>query len=891
MERNFLKFVWERTKPNQIWVCAIVFLSLPVYFVLLEVTKLIVNRPIQGIGYTPDTNQTVTFRFPDPTGLFGGDIFSGIVTTRTQDLFLLCAAFLALTIVNGVFKYYINTYKGRLGERTLREFRLELVTRVLRFPPDRMAGVKPSEISTMIKDEVEPMGGMIGDAFVRPILSGGLALTGIFFILSQNVALGCVAIAIILVQTAVIPRLRRQLVRLARARQLAARRLAGRVGELVEGAREIDVENTAVYERAEISNHLFKIFGIRYEIYRKKFLIKFLNNLLSQLTPLFFYSIGGYFAIRGQLDVGQLVAVIVAYREIPTPIRELISWDQQRVDIQSRYTQVIEQFDIPDLRPEEEAMGLDLGGGAALEGPVVLRKATLDGPHGRSLNAVDLTVHPEERLLITGDVEDGGEALSDLFTRRRKAVDGEVLIGDAPLSRVSRGASSQFFGYAGPHTVLPNRSILECLLSGLRQPPTLSQYGVEDNPIVATEDAPIDLSADWVDYARLGLEDAADLEQFALEILRALNFYDDALQLGLGARIAPDARPDLALDVLQARALMRFWLEEEQYLDLIEPFDRDHYAHEASIGVNLTFGAPKESRTATARFMMRRSIREVLKRRGLLQPLLDLGWRSAQIMTRRLDSDAFANAPSSRLFTQEDANTFRPLLARSSLGPPPSLSWTDQVDVLDIALRYIEPEHKLGLLTDDLREKILGVRFKLGWEFTATLRERFEAFDLDSYNQHATLSENVLFGNIRHGAGVGQEAAQGAKEVRELILDTLERLGMNDTLAIAGLTRHVGPGGRALTPVQRQKLALAKSVLRRPRVLLADRVLEALDVTEQQQIFTQLDELWTERGQRPAFVVVSRSPDLASSFDRVMDLRDQKLVAASRPAERPQRVE
>ena len=43
--------------------------------------------------------------------------------------------FLLLVVINGLFKLYINTYKGRLGERMLRRIRFELVDRVLRFPP------------------------------------------------------------------------------------------------------------------------------------------------------------------------------------------------------------------------------------------------------------------------------------------------------------------------------------------------------------------------------------------------------------------------------------------------------------------------------------------------------------------------------------------------------------------------------------------------------------------------------------------------------------------------------------------------------------------------------------------------------------------------------------
>ncbi|MGO8572760.1 hypothetical protein ACC870_38040, partial [Rhizobium ruizarguesonis] len=52
--------------------------------------------------------------------------------------------------------------KGRIDEGMLRRIRFELIDRVLRFPPINFKRVKSAEIATMIKDEVEPMGGFTG---------------------------------------------------------------------------------------------------------------------------------------------------------------------------------------------------------------------------------------------------------------------------------------------------------------------------------------------------------------------------------------------------------------------------------------------------------------------------------------------------------------------------------------------------------------------------------------------------------------------------------------------------------------------------------------------------------------------------------------------------------
>ncbi|MBR7552134.1 hypothetical protein KC220_26675, partial [Mycobacterium tuberculosis] len=81
-------------------------------------------------------------------------------------------------------------------------------------------------------------------------------------------------------------------------------------------------------------------------LYQWKFLVKFINNFLAQITPFLFYSIGGVLALQGRLDIGQLVAVINAYKDLPGPLKELIDWDQSRQDVQVKYAQVVEQFNV-----------------------------------------------------------------------------------------------------------------------------------------------------------------------------------------------------------------------------------------------------------------------------------------------------------------------------------------------------------------------------------------------------------------------------------------------------------------------------------------------------------------------------------------------------------------
>src|SRR5215212_8624228 len=355
MDRSLFRYIWRHSKRDQLIICAVVLASLPFYFASLDLPRRIVNEAIQGRAFEGGRATArfleLTITLPEWLGGKAYPIFEGFEVGRLGLLFGLSGVFLVFVLVNGAFKYWINVAKGALGERMLRRLRFDLFSLLLRFTPETLRTVKSSEAATIIKDEVEPIGAFIGDAFVLPVFLGTQAATALLFIFLQNVWLGVLAAAVVAVQMAFIPRLRRQLLRLSRQRQVASRRLAGRVSEVVDGIEAIHIHDTSSWERAEIGHRLYELFDLRFRIYKRKFMVKFLNNLLAQMTPFFLYAIGGYLALRGSLDIGQLVAVIAAYRELPPPLKELIDWDQQRLDVQVKYDQVVQHFSPERLMP------------------------------------------------------------------------------------------------------------------------------------------------------------------------------------------------------------------------------------------------------------------------------------------------------------------------------------------------------------------------------------------------------------------------------------------------------------------------------------------------------------------------------------------------------------
>ncbi|MEK1874283.1 MAG: ABC transporter ATP-binding protein, partial [Rhizobium altiplani] len=143
MEKSLARYIWSNTRLQQLWILTVVAVSMIPYFLSFDLPKQIVNGPIQGSGFEGE-GATQTFMRLSYTFPVIGEVefFKGLQLDRLQMLMGLSLVFLALVVLNGLFKFYINTYKGRLGERMLRRIRFELIDRVLRFPPSLFKRVK-----------------------------------------------------------------------------------------------------------------------------------------------------------------------------------------------------------------------------------------------------------------------------------------------------------------------------------------------------------------------------------------------------------------------------------------------------------------------------------------------------------------------------------------------------------------------------------------------------------------------------------------------------------------------------------------------------------------------------------------------------------------------------
>ena len=881
MEHSLFRYIWRNSWRDQSLILIIVAIAQVFYFISLDLPKQIVNQAIQGEAFdgvrtAPFLNITVGPY--DFIGMPEVTLFSGFELERLAYLVALCFSFLFFVVVNGWLKQLVNTEKGRLGERMLRRMRYELYDRVLRFPLGHFRKVKQAEVATMIKDEVEPLGGFIGDAYVTPAFLGGQALTALYFIILQDWRLGIVSVVVLAVQIVVIPLLRRRILELGRQRQITARQLAGRIAENVDGTVEIHSNDTSNYERADIVNRLEAIFLIRFELYQRKFFVKYLNNMLSQTTPFLFYLIGGYLTLTGRFDVGSLVAVIGAYKDLPSPIKELIDWDQQRQQVQISYAQVIEQFTPegmldPELQPLTEQSQAPDGGLAAQS------IALYDEGGATLLDNVALELAPDKHVAIVGAGDSGKTALGAVLARLVHPSAGNLRWGDADLATLPESVVGRHISYVADETYLFPHSILDNIAYGLKHWPVrakryegrqLEHYDRRMREAARSGNPQIDVHADWIDFSGAGVEDRAGLVQRIIELLPAVELEDDLYQYGLRGRVDPEENPEAAQKFLEARAAIRRRLQQPDVNHLVEQFDPARYNRNMTVAENLLFGTARGPVFEADELRNNKLLMEVIEDQGLKPVLMAMGFKIAETMV-----ELFADLPPGHPFFEQfsfvsadDLPRAQQLLNRVQRAGLEKATPADQQRLVAITFPYIEARHRLGLIDAELEAKILAARRAFAETLPEEFRDDIEFYDPERYNATATVQDNMLFGRLIYGQ------AQAAQRIYRVIFDAVKELGLRTEVLSVGLEHGCGIGGRRLTAVQRQKVALVRALLRRPRILILNNTLAPMESSLQGRILAAVrDEM---KGH--ALVLVTDNPGLVAGFDEALVMRDGQVV-------------
>ncbi|MBX9910644.1 MAG: multidrug ABC transporter ATPase [Beijerinckiaceae bacterium] len=318
---RLVSFVLRATGRLQVPLVLFSLLTLPAAWFLLDIPKHIINHALA------DASE------------HGGMTFFGFHLSRIWLLIALCASYLVVLTMSGLAKYAANRARGRINERLVRRLRL----RIARRARTEKGSDRRSALAAVAVQEVEPIGYFGSSLAVVPLIHGGTLLISVLFLFLQNPALALSALIMLPVQLGLLPRLQRRLNAKVRERVYATRTLSGLLMtstgiDAAAAERIIDSRPQSALRRQALQVETLE--RVRIEIHDLKGRLKGLYNYTSNLTPFFFFAIGGYLVVKESLSLGALVAALAAYREIAPALRELFDFAQNWSDARARFEEV-----------------------------------------------------------------------------------------------------------------------------------------------------------------------------------------------------------------------------------------------------------------------------------------------------------------------------------------------------------------------------------------------------------------------------------------------------------------------------------------------------------------------------------------------------------------------
>src|SRR5262249_919531 len=151
-----------------------------------------------------------------------------------------------------------------------------------------------------------------------------------------------------------------------------------------------------------------------------------------------------------------------------------------------------------------------------------------------------------------------------------------------------------------------------------------------------------------IDYESAGVADAKELSRRVEETLAGLGFEEDVYIFGLRGRVDPEANPELAARLLEARTALARRLERDGITNLVETYDPERFNSNAPVAENLLFGTPIGPVFEFEALAANTYARQVLDKVGLTDDLVEAGRDVAATMV-----EIFADLPPDHEFFEQ----------------------------------------------------------------------------------------------------------------------------------------------------------------------------------------------------------------------------------------------
>ncbi|BCK59325.1 ABC transporter ATP-binding protein [Nocardia wallacei] len=364
---------------------------------------------------------------------------------------LLAAVIGVVAVFEATLGIVIRWLSARIGEGLILDLRTAVFDHVQRLPIAFFTRTRTGALVSRLNNDV------IGAQRAFSTTLSGVVTNVVTLLLTLAVMVRLswqiTLLALVLLPLFMIPA-RRMGVRVAAIQREAAQLNAAMSTQMTErfsapGATLVKLFGRPHQESAEFATRAGRVrdIGVRTAMLQTVFVTAL--TLVSALAVALVYGLGGWYALRGQLDAGSVVALSLLLTRLYTPLTALAS---ARVDIMSALVSFERVFEVLDLKPLiEDAPGAkpvpagpvsvefeDVHFGYPSAEKVSLASledvATLDGRGGvEVLHGISLRAEPGQTIALVGSSGAGKSTIAQLVSRLYDVDSGAVRLNGSDV--------------------------------------------------------------------------------------------------------------------------------------------------------------------------------------------------------------------------------------------------------------------------------------------------------------------------------------------------------------------------------------------------------------------------------------------------------------------------
>lgn len=764
-------------------------------------------------------------------------IINEAIKLRKMDLLLIyCGIYLVSVLLASSLKYMITILQTRISENVLANMRKDLFAHILTLPLNFYRKAQPGMVVSALVTELTSAGSFVGLAISAPVINIMTLLAFAGYLIYLNPILAIISLALYPIILFIIPFLQRGANTANKKRVDSTRTISSLIGEAISGIHEIQGNGTFRMENRRFGKLVDQMLKIRiiWTLYKQG--VKVTNNFFVSLGPFVIFILGGYLAMQGKLELGAMVAFLSAQEKLYDPWKELIEFYQVYMDAAISYKRTMEYFDTPTeftLEPEDREP-------FQLAGSIDIKELSYVTDTGiQLLDNVNLSMKPGETLALVGFSGSGKSTLALCIGQLYKYSGGHILLGEKEVADLTKKDLIINMGFVSQSPFIFSGSIEENLV--------YSYAAVHDGEM---------------DTDQPSLDDK-------IAVLHQTGIFVDVLRFGLNTILERQSQAELAKRLIKVRE--NFQQEYgEKLSDFVEFFDENKYLYFSSVAENLFLGTPNDASFSENNLPLNPYFLKLLSQADLTTPLLSLGAELSRQTVDILGSLSpdpvfFEQSPIS-LEEWDEAILLVERLKRTKLL---QLSDMDRNYLLKLALRFEPGKHKLVALPAILERLILEGRALIHESITRDNPAAFSFYQLSDYIYNQTIINNILFGQIK------TSNPKALDMINQSIIQLIIEEDFLETIIEIGMQFQVGSKGDKLSGGQRQKLAIARTFLKSPRMMIMDEATSALDNKSQTRIQNLLETRW--KGKTTLISVVHRL-DIIKNYDKVAVMKAGKII-------------